>query len=242
MLGPLLARLELLASLPFLGDLHEQLERSTGVGDDAVVRHEHAADLRRLDIDVHEFAALGVDLHGAGMTIGPAVANAQHKIGLEHGGVAVAVAGLQPNHADHQRVIVGNRAPAHKRGDHRNAGDLGEFHQERRCVGIDDAATGDDERALGCIEHGQRFFDLRARRLGFVDRQRFIGLVVEFDFRHLHVEGQVDQHRPGTARAHEVKRLLERPRHLGGLAHGHRPLGERLGDRLDVHRLEVFLV
>jgi hypothetical protein len=39
-----------------------------------------------------------------------------------------------------------------------------------------------------------------------------------------------------------VEGLLEGARHLRRLAHGHRPLGHRLGDGLDVHRLEVLLV
>jgi hypothetical protein len=38
-----------------------------------------------------------------------------------------------------------------------------------------------------------------------------------------------------------VERLLEDARHQPGLAHRDRPLGDRLGDRLDVDRLEVSL-
>ena len=60
--------------------------------------------------------------------------------------------------------------------------------------------------------------------------------------RHLHVERQVDQHRARPARAHQVEGLLEHARHLRRLAHGDGPLGDRLGDRLDVDGLEVFLV
>ena len=45
-------------------------------------------------------------------------------------GVAVAVAGLQADHAGHQRMVVGDRAPAHQRRDHRHAGDLGELDQQ----------------------------------------------------------------------------------------------------------------
>ena len=36
--------------------------------------------------------------------------------------------------------------------------------------------------------------------------------------------------------------LLKRARHLRRLAHGDRPLGNRLGDGFDVHRLKIFLV
>jgi hypothetical protein len=127
-------------------------------------------------------------------------------------------------------------------GNDRNARDLGEFHQARRSVGVDDAAAGDDQRTLGLVQHCHRFFDLPAARLGLVHRQRFVGVGIEFDLGDLHVEGQIDQHRPGTAGAHEVEGLLEGARNLRRLAHGQRPLGDRLCDRFDVHRLEVFLV
>src|SRR3546814_8119104 len=99
-----------------------------------------------LDVDVHELAVLGVDLDGARVAVGPAVADAEHEVGPEKGGVAVAVAGLQADHAGHQRVVVGNGAPAHQGGNDRHAGDLGEVDQQGRRVGIDDAAAGDNQR------------------------------------------------------------------------------------------------
>jgi hypothetical protein len=86
------------------------------------------------------------------------------------------------------------------------------------------------------------FLDLPAGGSGLVDRQRLVGVDVELDFGHLHVERQVQQHRARPAGAHQVEGLLEGTRHLGRLAHRDRPLGHRLGDALDVHRLEVFLV
>ena len=39
-----------------------------------------------------------------------------------------------------------------------------------------------------------------------------------------------------------MERLLERARHLRGLEHRRRPFGDRLGDGLDVHGLEILLV
>jgi hypothetical protein len=80
------------------------------------------------------------------------------------------------------------------------------------------------------------------RGRGLVDGQRLVGVDVELDLGHLHVERQVDQHRARAARAHQVKGLLEGARHLRRLAHGDAPLGDRLGDGFDVHGLEVFLV
>ena len=93
--------------------------------------------------------------------------------------------------------------------------------------------------ALGKLE---RLLDLLARRGRLVDRQRLIGLIVEFDFRELHVERQVDQHRSGTPGAHDEERLAEHARHQRRLTHGARPFRHRLGDRFDVDGLKVFLV
>ena len=139
--------------LHLFGHLDEQLERRLGVRHDAEVGREDAADLRRLDVDVHEGAALGVDLDRAGVAVGPAVADAQHEVAGQHGRVAVAVAGLQAAHAGHQRMVVGDRAPAHQRRDHRHAGGFGEAHQQVARIGVDDAAAGHDQRALGRVQH-----------------------------------------------------------------------------------------
>ncbi len=176
------------------------------------------------------------------MSIRPAVADADDEVARQERGVAVAMARLQPDHTGHEAMVVGDCAPAHQRGDHRDVHELGELDEQVARIGVDDAAARDDERARGGLQHGDGLLDLLAVRLGFVNGQRFVRLDVELDLRHLHVERQVDQHRTGPARAHEVERLLEGARHLRRLAHRERPLGDGLGDRLDVDRLEVFLV
>ena len=48
--------LELSGRLPFLRDLHEELERGLGVGDDAVIGAEHAPDLGRLLVEQRQAA------------------------------------------------------------------------------------------------------------------------------------------------------------------------------------------
>ena len=118
---------------------------------------------------MHERAALGIDLHRSGVAIRPPIADAEHEIRLEHRGVAVAMTGLQPDHAGHQPVIIRNRAPAHERRNHRHIGDFCELDQQRTSVGIDDATACDDQRPRRGIEHRKRFFDLRQRCLGLVD-------------------------------------------------------------------------
>ena len=88
----------------------------------------------------------------------------------------------------------------------------------------------------------ERLFRLLARGPGLVDGKRLIGLVVELDLGHLHVDRQVDQHGTRPSRAHEVKGLLKRHRDQRGFANRHRPFRHRLGDVLDVDRLEILLI
>lgn len=203
---------------------------------------EHAADLGRFDVDVHELAAFGVDIDGTGVAVGPAVTDTEHQVGFQQGCVAIAVRGLQADHADHLCVVVRDGAPAHQGRDHGYAGQFGEFDQLVTGVGVDDAATGYQQWALGVIEQGQGFFGLYACGGRFVHGQRFVGVDVEFDFGHLHVERQVDQHRAWAAGTHFIEGLLEGVRHLAWLQNGGRPLGHWLDDVGDVDSLEVFLV
>src|SRR3569623_286838 len=126
---PGLTLLELARLLPFLRDGDEQFQRRLGVGDDAEIGIEHAPDLGRLDVDVNELTALGVGLDRAGVAVGPAVANAEYEIGLQHGLVAVAVAGLQADHAGHQNVIVRDRTPPHQGRNYWYFEGFGELHQ-----------------------------------------------------------------------------------------------------------------
>ena len=218
------------------------LERGPGVADHAVVGRKDAADLGGLDVHMHKGAALGVDLGRAGVAVGPAVTDADDKVTGQQGGVAVAVACLQADHAGHQRVVIGNRSPAHQRWNDRHAGDFCKLLQQAGGIGIDDAATGHDQRFVCSQQHVQRFFHLLARGRRLVDGQRLVGVDVKFDFGHLHVKWQVNQYRAWTARAHQVKGLLKGPRHLCRLAHRDAPLGDGLADGLDVYRLKIFFV
>ena len=222
--------------------LNKQGQGRLGVRHDAVIGHEHTADLGGFDVHMHKAAALCVDVYRAGVPVGPAVANAQHKITGQHAGIAIPVAGLQATHARHQGVVIGNAAPAHQCRNDRDARELGQFHQQVAGIGVDDAATRHDQRFVSAHQHVQRLVDLGQAGHWFVDRQRRVGVDVKFDLGQLHIDRQVDQNGAGAARAHQVKCLLECPGHLGRFAHGHRPFGHGLGNAFDVHRLKVFLV
>src|SRR5690606_25911307 len=117
---------------------------STCVGDDTEVRREDAADLCRLDVDVNELPSPRIGFDGTCMAVCPPVADAHHKIGGEHRGVAIEVGGLQAAHACHQAVIVGDRTPAHQRWYDGNPGYLRKLDQQVRRIGIDDTAPGDN--------------------------------------------------------------------------------------------------
>jgi len=139
-------------------------------------------------------------------------------------------------------VVVGDAAPAHQRGDHRQIEGLRQFHQQVCGIGIDDAAAADDQRALGGIEHRDGLLCLLARGGGLVDWQGLVGVDVELDLGQLHIDGQVNQHRAGAAGAHHVEGLLEHARHQRRFANGNRPFGHRLGNGFDIDGLEIFLV
>lgn len=234
---------QLALGLQLLGDLDEERQRGLGVGGDAVVRGEDLADLGRLDVDVHELAVLGVHVQlVAGVTVGPAVADAEDEVRLQERGVAVTRTGLLTDHAGVQLVVVRDRTPAHEGGNDRSVGQLGELDQQVRCVGVEDAATGDDQRALGLQQEPDRLLGLGAGRGRLVDRQRLVRLGVELDLRLLDVDRQVDEDGAGPTGAHQVERLLEDAGDLRGLQDGGRRLGDRLGDRGDVDGLEVLLV
>ncbi|MNO49426.1 hypothetical protein D3C76_397780 [compost metagenome] len=236
------AVLELTGSFPLAGHGEEHVQGRAGIGDDAQVRGEHAADLGAFDVHMDKATAFGVDIDRAGVAVGPTVTDTQNHVGFEHRRVAVAVRGLQANHADHQRVVVRDGTPAHQGRDDRDAGQFGELHQLVAGIGVDDAATGDQQWAFGGVEQGQGFLDLDAAGRRLLHGQRFVGFDVEFDFSHLHVERQVDQHRARAAGAHFIKGFLEGIWHLARLQHGGCPLGHRLDDAGDVDGLEVFLV
>ena len=94
--GPRLTIPELACLAPLLRDRDEQFKRRLGVGYDAEIGIEDAADLSGLDIDMHEGPALGVGLDRTGVPVGPAIADPKHEIGLQHSRIAVAVTRLNP--------------------------------------------------------------------------------------------------------------------------------------------------
>ena len=82
---------QLASGFPLASHFQEGVQRRTSIGNDAQVRVEYTANLRRFDVDVDEFAAFGVDINRTGVAVGPAVTDSEHQVGSQQGGVAVSV-------------------------------------------------------------------------------------------------------------------------------------------------------
>ena len=70
------------------------------------------------------------------------------------------VVAVHARHAEAQLVVVGERAPGHERGDDGEAQQLGQLLERLGAAGLEDAAAGVDDRALGGQHHRGRFLDL----------------------------------------------------------------------------------
>ena len=173
------------------------------------------------------------------MAVAEARAHGQHHVALQEQLVRVPLRGLDAHHARPQRMVLGDRALAHQRGGDRDVERLGERHQFLRGVRDDHATAGDDQRPLGVRQQLQRTVDGTRERRRPSPLERRVERQVELDVRPLlHVQRQIEQHRPRPALATDPERLAERPRQLRGLLDLVGPLADRLRDLDDVDRLE----
>ena len=67
-----------------------------------------------------------------------------------------------PTMPGHQPVVVGDGAPAHQGRDDRHVEQLGQLDEQVGRVGVDDPATGDDQRRGRLLQHVEGLLDLRA--------------------------------------------------------------------------------
>ena len=76
------------------------------------------------------------------------------------------VVAVHARHAEAQRVVVGEGAPGHQRGDDVDVAQLGQLAQRLGRPGLEDAAAGVDDRALGAQDQLGRLADLAGVALG----------------------------------------------------------------------------
>jgi hypothetical protein len=106
------------------------------------------ADLGRVDVGVHDLGVRGERVELAGDPVVEAGAQGDQQVGLlqrVHGRDRAVHAG----HAQVLRVRVGERAERHQRGDHRDAGELGQLAQPVGGAGLEHAAADVQHRAPG---------------------------------------------------------------------------------------------
>ena len=139
-------------------------------------------------------------------------------------------------HAEHPQPFVTRRRIAAK--PHQGRGDgkacrLDQFAQQlrRRRAGVDDAAAGIENRALGGLDGGHQFGDLG--HVAFDGRLvmrggRLLGRV--FPRGELHVFRDVDQNGAGAPAGGHVERLVQDAAQLVGLFHQPVVLGAGAGD------------
>ena len=87
----------------------------------------------------------------AGDTVVEARAEGDEQVGLLHRRDRGVVA-VHARHAQAQRVLVGEPAPPHERGDDGHAGELGQFPQRAGAARLDDAAARVDHGALRVLD------------------------------------------------------------------------------------------
>ena len=137
---------------------HDLRRHVAAVADDRHVGSAHLALLGGVDVDVDDLG-LGreaVDL--AGDAVVEAGAEGDEQVAALHrrhgGGVAV-----HARHAQRQRVVVGEGAACHQRGDDVDAGQLGELAHLLGGAGLEHAAADVEHRALGGEDHLRRLLD-----------------------------------------------------------------------------------
>ena len=146
-------------------------------------------------------------------------------------------------HAGHPQVLgvaVRECAARHQGGDHRDAGELGQFGQFVASLAADHAAADVEHRLARACDQRGGFLDLAAVRLGvrLVAGQFHLRRPGEGALTLQHVLGDVDQHRARSAGGGDVKGLGDHPGDVVAIADQEVVLGDRHGHAGDVGFLE----
>src|SRR5690606_41341658 len=101
-----------------------------------------------VEVDVDGLGVGGEAVELAGDAVVEAAAEGDEQVGLLHRGDRRVVA-VHAGQAEAQRVVVGEGAAGHERGDDVDVGELGQLPQRLRGPGLQDPAADVEDRPLG---------------------------------------------------------------------------------------------
>ncbi len=177
--------------------------------DDRNVSRLVLVQLGRIDVDVDDLGVLGELRQLAGDAIVEPDAERQQEIAVPHGAIAIHAA-VHAQHVERQRIVARQRAQPHDRHHDRNAGDAHELPQFLAGVRRNDSATAIDHGTFRQLDGGRHLLNLFRWRLlppAVITGQVHRHIPPRHATGHLHVLGQIDQHRSLAARRGNVKGL-----------------------------------
>ena len=147
---------------------------------------------------------------------------------------------MHPGHSQAEGVRFWHRADA-QQGGHR--GDVALFDQRQQIIlspGQRHAVPGNDQWSLGLAQHPGRLLKLVRQVIPgkLVTRQIDLSRILVIDLGRLGILGDVNQHRPRSACAGNVERLLDHRGQFPRIGDQVVMLGDRLCDPDDIHLLK----
>ena len=199
------------------------------------------ADLRRIDLEVHNPGTGGKGVELARDTVIKTGANGDQQIALRDREVGISGA-MHPEHPHRQGIVLVKGSLAHQGGGHRQLVAVSQLRQGSVNTGGDGPPTHVQQGALRLLDEIEGRIEgsrIRLLRLPESIRHHRAGLnryVIEFLLPH--ILGDIDQHRARTARSSNQEGLCHHRSQICGIAHHPGVLHDRQGDAEDVGFLE----
>src|SRR5713101_1115492 len=218
----------------------EPFKYFTRIPDECRVNFYVLVDFGAVDLNVNLAGALCVSAQVAGDAVVKAHADGDEEVGLLNGVVNPGLA-VHAHHAEVQRIIGREAADAEERHGDRMIARSDELFESAYRSGNHDAMAGENEGALGGVQHldGAVEFGLVvivALALGRKFwRRRF---PVEFSGSLLRILGDVDQDRSGTSAIGDQEGFTEGACNVLGFRDHHVVLGDGHGNARDIDLLK----
>ena len=215
-----------------LPDLENVFEHVGHIADNRNVGLDHLVDRRRIDVDMRLFRFGAERIEPSGDAVVKPGANVDHQIAIVHRHVGL----IETVHAQHAHPVLARGrvgAKAHKGRRDRKARCLHQLAQELAGggAGIDHAAAGIEDRALGRFHGRDQFGDLFHVSLQprLIMRGGRFGPGIGPGCK-LHVFRNVDQHRPRASGCRHVKCFVKGAGQGVGFLHQPVVFGAGAGD------------